>query len=68
MQLWRHHYTILAKIRSKNALHENPYIFETKNGKVFLFVLYESYDVVLLISIDFKAWLWFPDREIVWSK
>ena len=42
MQLGRHNYTILAKIRSKNALHENPYIFETKNGKVFLFVLHES--------------------------
>ena len=42
MQLSRHNYTILAKIRSKNAFYENPYIFEMKNGKVFLFALYES--------------------------
>ena len=42
VQLGRHDYTISAKFRSKNALHKNPYIFERKSGKVFLFVLHES--------------------------
>lgn len=63
MQLWRQNYTISAKIRFKNALYKNSSIFDTKNGKVLLFVLYESIDMVLLISIDFNAWFWFPDRE-----
>ena len=65
MLLWRHNYTILAKIRFKNSLQENPYICEAKNGKVFLFVLYESYDMELLMPIDVRGCFLFPDREIL---